>query len=69
MTILTILLIGSLALHLEHEQSTAVTGATYDQAITDLSAFQKEVAANTKYSTQITDNADFTKFLERALTL
>ena len=65
--ILGLLFLASSALHVEHNQATDFSSASYTQAISDLSAFQKEVAANTQYSTHITDIADFTKYLERTL--
>lgn len=64
--ILAVIVLGSLTLHIEHEQ-VSVSSASYTDAISDLSAFQKEVAANTQYSNGITNNADFIRYLERAL--
>lgn len=66
-TILALLVLGSFALHLEHQQATSAGNESLTELISDMKEFQKSVSANTNYSTHITDNKDFISFLERAI--
>lgn len=66
-TIISLLALAVFAIHIDHQELN-VTGATsLDQVISDLTAFNHSVYANTAYSEKITDNKDFSDFLKRAL--
>lgn len=65
--LVALFLVGTMALHLEHQQAINTSTTTMQDVLDDLTGFQQEVAANTNYSNSLTDNKDFVQFLERTL--